>query len=48
MSFVRFLGIAWPTEATALFSVSVKDVLAFRDMLLEKNAAPKTINPRIS
>lgn len=31
MSFVRFVGINWPEEATALFSISVKDVLAFRE-----------------
>jgi integrase/recombinase XerC len=48
MSFVKFMGLAWPAEATALFSVSVKDVLAFRELLLENNAAPKTINRRIS
>jgi len=48
MSFVQFLGIEWPDHATALLSVSVRDVLAFRDQLLEKNAAPKTINRRIS
>src|ERR1022692_2956392 len=47
-SFVRFMGIAWSEEATALFSVSVKDVLAFREELLANNAAPKTINRRIS
>src|ERR1039458_200822 len=28
MSFVRFLGIEWPDQAMALFSVSVRDVLA--------------------
>jgi len=48
MTFVKFMGLAWPAEATALFSVSVKDVLAFRELLLSKNAAPKTINRRIS
>ena len=32
----------------ALFSVSVKDVLSFREQLLEHQAAPKTINRRIS
>src|SRR5215468_9013967 len=48
MTFVRFMNIAWPDEATLLFSVSVKDVLAFREELIEKNAAPKTINRRIS
>ena len=48
MSFVKFLDIDWPDQAMALFSVSVRDVLAFREQLLEKNAAPKTINRRIS
>src|SRR2546421_6342386 len=48
MAFVRFQGISWPDEATALFSVSVKDVLAFRERLVARNAAPKTINRRIS
>lgn len=48
MSFVRFLEIEWPGESTSLLSAGVKDVQAFRDLLLEKNAAPKTINRRIS
>lgn len=48
MSFVAFMGINWPDQAMALLSVSVRDVLAFREQLLGKNAAPKTINRRIS
>src|SRR5205814_2095238 len=48
MSFVKFAGIGWPDQAIALYSVSVKDVLAFREHLVEKDAAPKTINRRIS
>jgi site-specific recombinase XerD len=48
MSFVRFLGIEWPKDATTLLSATVKDVQAFRDLLIEKNAAPKTVNRRIS
>src|SRR5258708_1444309 len=48
MSFVRFLGIAWPEEAIRLLSVSIKDVLAFRDEMLGKDLAPKTLNRRIS
>ena len=48
MSFVKFMGIAWPDQATALLSVSVKDVVAFRDQLIARNAAPKTLNRRIS
>jgi integrase/recombinase XerC len=48
MSFVKFMGITWPQAATALLSVSIKDVQAFRDFLLSQNAAPKTLNRRIS
>src|SRR5437879_8296330 len=48
MAFVRFLNLAWPREATSLLSVSIKDVLAFRDELLAHDAAPKTLNRRIS
>ena len=48
MAFVKFMEIRWPTQATALLSVSIADVLAFRDQLMEKDAAPKTINRRIS
>src|SRR5579863_9509961 len=38
MSFVKFMGIVWPEQATALLSVSIKDVQAFRSDLLAKNA----------
>ena len=48
MAFVKFMGITWPEQATSLLSVSIKDVLAFRDFLLSQNAAPKTLNRRIS
>jgi hypothetical protein len=48
MVFVKFMGIGWPDQATALLSVSIKDVQAFRDGLLKHNAAPKTLNRRIS
>jgi site-specific recombinase XerD len=48
MSFIQFLEIEWPAQSVALFSVSVKDVLGFREELVGKNAAPKTINRRIS
>ena len=48
MDFVRFLGIRWPDESTRLFTVSVADVLAFRDQMLAESKAPKTINRRIA
>jgi len=48
MDFVRFLGLRWPDESTRLFTVSVADVLAFRDRMLGEAKAPKTINRRIA
>ena len=48
MDFVSFIGIRWPDEATRLFTVSVADVLSFRDRMLADNKAPKTINRRIA
>jgi site-specific recombinase XerD len=48
MAFVRFLEIAWPEKSWELLRVSVKDVQAFRDELLSRDAAPKTLNRRIS
>jgi site-specific recombinase XerD len=48
MSFVRFLKITWPQESIRLLSVSIRDVLAFRDDMLRRDLAPKTLNRRIS
>src|SRR5262245_50827739 len=44
MAFVQFLGIRWPDESTRFFTVSVAEVLAFRDLMLAESHAPKTIN----
>jgi site-specific recombinase XerD len=48
MAFVEFLVIAWPENSWELLRASLKDVQAFRDQLLDRNAAPKTLNRRIS
>lgn len=48
MAFVRFMGWRWPEDATALLGVSISQVLDFRQSLLDQDAAPKTINRRIS
>ena len=48
MDFVRFLGLRWPEESTRLFTVSVAEVLAFRDRMVAESKAPKTINRRIA
>jgi site-specific recombinase XerD len=48
MAFVRFMNLVWPEQSTELLRVSIKDVQAFREHLIKKNAAPKTLNRRIS
>lgn len=48
MAFVKFLQIEWPDRAWQILKASIKDVQAFRDQLITKNAAPKTVNRRIS
>jgi site-specific recombinase XerD len=47
-TFIGFAGIAWPEQATALFSVKVAQIHAYRDWMLARSDAPKTINRRIS
>ena len=48
MAFVKFRGLTWPDEAAQLLRVSVLDVQTFRGQLVAHNAAPKTLNRRIS
>lgn len=49
MSFVRFMGIAWPSCDWALLQVSVRDVQRWRDRLKRVDRlAPKTVLRRIS
>jgi integrase/recombinase XerC len=48
MTFVRFMGWTWPGDAPRLLQVSIRDVLAFREALLAKGAAAKTLNRRVS
>jgi len=48
MAFVQFLGIEWPDQAWKILTASIKDVQAFRDQLIVKDAAPKNLNRRIS
>src|ERR1017187_3661980 len=48
MAFVKFMGLTWPDQAIEVLRISIQDVLAFREQLLAKSAAPKTINRRIS
>jgi len=48
MIFIARLGFAWPNEAYRLLTATVQDMQAYRDELLARSAAPKTINRRIS
>jgi integrase/recombinase XerC len=48
LSFVEFLGLAWPLQAARLLLASVADVQAWRDDMLAAAKAPKTLNRRIS
>jgi len=48
MAFVKFAGIKWPEQCTSLLTVSIVDVLEFREAMTKSKAAPKTINRRIS
>lgn len=47
-SFIAFMEIEWPAESWRMYTVTVKDVQAFRDGLVARKAAPKTLNRRIS
>lgn len=48
MAFVKFMGWQWPDDATRMLGVSISQVLDFRQRLFDQDAAPKTINRRIS
>ena len=48
MSFVAFLNLKWPEDATALLTDTVRDVQEWRDELSGNGAAPKTLNRRVS
>jgi len=48
LAFVSFMGWKWPEDSALLLTVKVAEVLAYRDFLSENEAAPKTINRRIS
>jgi site-specific recombinase XerD len=48
ISFINFMKLEWPKESWRMYTVSVKDVQAFREDLVARGAAPKTMNRRIS
>lgn len=48
MDFVELLEIRWTDESYRLLTVSISDVLRWRDRMTELHRAPKTINRRVS
>src|SRR5436853_4347146 len=49
MTFVRgYLQLSWPKQSHELLRVSVQQAQAYRDWLASRQAAPKTINRRVS
>jgi integrase/recombinase XerC len=48
MAFVEFRAWNWPEDSKQLLRASILDVQAFREQMLARKAAPKTINRRIS
>jgi hypothetical protein len=40
VTFVKFLGLAWPAQAMELLRVSFQDLQAFRDALMSQNRRP--------
>jgi len=48
MSFVEFKQWTWPRDAVQFLRVSILDVQAFKESMLAGDAAPKTMNRRIS
>ncbi len=46
--FINFMGLKWPQESWQIYTVSVNDVQAFREHLIARGAAPKTLNRRVS
>lgn len=48
MAFVQFMTWRWPRDSVELLSASILDVQAWKAQMLQQNAAPKTINRRVS
>jgi site-specific recombinase XerD len=47
-TFIGFLNIRWPDQAANLFAVTVGQVQDYRDWMLARGDAPKTVNRRVS
>src|SRR5690348_1726594 len=47
-TFIGFANLRWPDDAAGLFAITVGRVQAYRDWMLTRGDAPKTINRRLS
>jgi hypothetical protein len=47
-TFIGFINLRWPDEAVDLFAVTVAQVQDYRDWMLARGDAPKTVNRRVS
>jgi len=47
-TFIGCTNLRWPEDATGLFAVTVGQVHAYRDWMVKRGDAPKTINRRLS
>jgi site-specific recombinase XerD len=47
-TFIAFADLRWPEDSVSLFGITVGQVHAYRDWMVTRGDAPKTINRRIS
>jgi site-specific recombinase XerD len=47
-TFIHYAEIPWPAQATDLFLITLAQVQAYRDWLIARGDAPKTVNRRVS
>jgi len=48
MAFIEFMGWGWPDESWRFLTGTIHDVASWREMMLEQEKAPKTINHRLA
>jgi site-specific recombinase XerD len=46
--FIDYMEWEWPEESWKVLTTTIKDVLAWRDLMMDEEAAQKTINRRVS
>ncbi len=47
-TFIGYEGLRWPEDSTGLFAITVSRVQAYRDWMVARGDAPKTISRRLS